>query len=500
MKKLLFFISAVILCLSTAFTTPNTLNIQKYPEAIMTYCGAADSVFSKWDSLGHSASQSYKNIVNDVISHLISAGEWYNKDVFYGEFAEDTTQALTDWRHPFTRKASTEKYYSSAFIPGVGWDGNGAGSATTGFRINLHYNPGDGGTYNFIQNNNSFGYYSAGPGNTNETKVGISALDGSAVGNELYTLVTSFGVSGKNNCGTVSTITNYTSIGMVANERTASNAYEVTKWGYDMYSGGAKPTTASSAVVNVPWYEFCRNTAGTKTFFSSNKHSYSFAGSSCDLFKFNSIIEQYALIPLGIAPTTRYIINGNSWTSNGVWVKRFMVNNGYDYDILVRGISGKTTPQLLADATSTIFNKQKPYLTREVYAFQEYTNDFVAVSSNWNTAYSHTTIYLDSANNYFPNAEFVLAEMPPRNSASIDTTKRQHYTNDTAWNTLNGHLRLHARSDGWTRTVPVGKSSIIGKTGCELNTAEYLADKIHLVNTAAHGYNVYGDLMTDSIK
>ena len=177
-----------------------------------------------------------------------------------------------------------------------------------------------------------------------------------------------------------------------------------------------------------------------------------------------------------------------------------MTNNGYNVDLLVRGLSGKTTPQLLADMPTSVFNKEKSYLSREVFYFQEYTNDFVAVSSNWQTAYAHTTTFLDSANNYFPTAEFVLGEMPPRNSASIDTTKRQHYTNDTAWNTLNGHIRLYARSDGWTRTVPVGKNSIIGKTGCELNTAEYLTDKIHLVTTAGHGYNVYGDLVTDSIR
>lgn len=506
MKKLLLglAISVGLLGATTAFI-PNAYAYEKEKSFIPnvlpvpmldSWSLTADSLFDKADSLGHSFPIGYKIMANNLIILAIQEHQWYNKDVFYGYCVQDTVQANIDWRHPFTRHLITEKYYSGAFNDSVGYKGNGAGSATTGFRLKLNYNPGDGAvTYNFGQDNNGTGVFCA--YDVDETKCEISSLNASSVGIEISSLSGSRSISSKDNCGTARTAANYTNKGLVTILRSASTTWESRRQGYDL---GIVNTDASNSVVNQSIYEFCRNVNGTKTLFSSKTHSYFVAGSSCDFAKFNYIVEATLLYPLHISSSTRYILVGNSWTSNGTWVKKFMSNNGYNYDLLVRGISGKTTPQLLADMPTSVWNKQKYYLTREVFYFQEYTNDFVALSSNWVTAYAHTTEFLDSANNYFPTAEFVLGEMPPRNSASIDTTKRQHYTNDTAWNTLNGHIRLHARADGWTRTVPVGKNSVIGFTGCELNTAEYLIDKIHLVTTAAHGYNRYGDLVTDSIR
>jgi hypothetical protein len=484
MKKL-FKVLLILLVLS-ACQKPDLTEIKPTTSSPISFqyktpTTAWDSIFDRFDSLGVTASAGYKTIVQNVITNAIAKGQWYNKDFFFGWFAENETQSKVNWRNPYGTLATINNNYSGAFITSVGWKGNG-----TNFNIDLGVNFGDGGTYNFTQDYNSFGYYST--VHVNESKSDLSCLNSSSIGIELNSLATSFSIQSKNNSGTSRSVANYTNQGCVASVRTASNSWSITKNGYVL---GANIADASNSVVNQNIFEFCRIVNGTKSLYSSKTHSYSWGGSSCDVFEFNSIIEEHALVPLGIAPMTRYIINGNSWTSNGTWIKRFMANNGYNYDVLVRGVSGKTTPQLLTDARATVFPMAKPYLSREVYYFQEFTNDFVAVSSNWQTAYNNSLIYLDSAKVYFPSAEFVLGEMPPRKASSIDTLKRD---------SLNIHIQANAVTDGWSRYVLISNNTYIGKNWSVTNTADWLVDQLHLVTTSGKGYNRYGDLVTPEIQ
>lgn len=468
---------------------------------MVSYSATADSIFSKWDLLGHSASAYYKGLVDDVVTHEITAGEWYNKDIFFFEAAEDTTQALTDWRHPFTRMAHTEKYYSGAFTANVGWKGNGASSATTGFRINLMYNPGDGGTYNFKQNNNSFGYYSG--THNNEVKVDMSALNASSVGSELYSHGSTFSISAKDCESTDASVINFTNIGFISCQRTASNAFEISKDGYDSYQGGAKPTTASQAIASVTMYEFCRTVNGTKSSFSSKVHEYITAGAKGNTFLSNSIVEQYALIPLGIAPTTRIIFDGNSMIAQGYIPQYVLLSIGYNFDVLVRGVGGKTNSYLNNDARTTVFNKQKSYLSHEFIFLFENTNTMAGNSSNATTTYNDLVAWCDSTRVYFPNDTISVGTMLPRNAAQVNNAHRQNDSNLNDTTTLNGMIRVKIiRDKHCNRVCDVASDTLMGKTGQQTNTVYYSTDQIHPTSTITTGgyKRVSDNYITQSIQ
>lgn len=481
MKKLLFITGIILL-----FSCKKEDNILDQKSYRTVYVQEAVDIFTKWDSLGYTPSDSIKDIVNNVITNLIAVNEWDNKDCFYAYFVRNKQAALVDWKHPFTRMASIENDYTGSYLY-AGFKGNGAN-----FRINTNVNLST--CTNFTASSNAFGYYSA--THNTEAKTDLSSLDATSLGIELYSNGTSLSILSRNLNTTLRSTVNYTNIGFVGSYR-SGGSWDITKQGYASFNGSNAFTDAAGTIPNQNVYEFCRNTNGTKAAFSSKIHSYMFIGSNCDIFKVNSIVEQYALIPLNIAPKTRIIFNGNSITANGTYIKKVMTSIGYNYDILVRGLSGKTTGQVTTDAFNTVFNKQKPYLTTEKLFFWELTNDMATNGSNVNTSYNNLLTYLSNASYYYPSAKIIVGTMLPRNSAQVNNANRQNDSNLNDTLTLNGKIRVKLPSLGYYIS-DMGADATVGYTGSELNTTYFQTDKLHPTVTVGH-YYIADNIVTPSL-
>lgn len=454
------------------------------------YDVSAQALFAQWEVLGTPATPSRKNQANAVITHLKSANIWNSTDYLYVWAAHSRTAALVDWKNPATRVATVVNPHGADFVVDQYFKGNG-----TNFRIDLGFNPADGGIYNFTQNSNSFGVY------INEHIVEAKSDFGNwttgNIGNDLFTSGVLNAQSATNNSGTLRTISGIGSgRGLTSVRRTASNAWTISKNGY-LY--GSTLTDVSQALNNLNFQEFCRNTNGAYSQFTTRKHAYSFAGDGTfEHFTLHNIIDQYYLNGLGITPTKRVIFNGNSFNSSISARTIADINNYNGVEFLVRGISGNTTVQLHADAATSIFNKQKSFLATEVYWFWELTNDFFDVGSNVTTAYNNLVSMCSDIRTYFPGAKIVVATCMPRaESASFINANRQNDSNLYDDTTLNGKIRNHLVQDGYADLVSDTASDPImgiysqGVAGVgEKNTTYYSVDEIHPTTT---GYNYLAD-------
>lgn len=457
------------------------------------YDVSAQAYFDACASAGASIPENRKVLYNDAIKNLKAQSIWNELDSLYIWAAASQTAALIDVRNP-ARIATVVNDYAGAFVVDNYFKGNG-----TNFRIDLGYNPGDGGTYKAIQDSNSFGVYF----NThvNETKADLSAQNGSSIGVEILSLVGNFSLSGKDNNATLRSVANYTNRGLSSMKRTAANSWEHQKNGYQMYGASSKETDVSQPVSNATFQAFCRNVNGTYTQFSTKKIAYAFAGSSnIDHFTLNTIVEQYFLNPLSLIPLKRITFNGNSFTSTGTYTKRVLVDltNAYDsYEINNRGLSGNTTVQIQTDAVNTVFNRTKSYLTKDIYFFWELTNDMTSTSSDVSLCYTHLVNYLTALRAAQPNGKIIVATCMPRLEGAFVNANRQNDANLYDDTTLNGKIRNHIVQDGYadaicdTASDPIMGIYSNGVAGIgEKNTTYYSADEIHPTTT---GYNYLAD-------
>jgi len=452
-----------------------------------SFSAEALALFSKWDALGTPASDSRKILVDNTIVALKAANLWNSLDFLYVWTAHSQTASLVDWKNPSTRLATANG--NLTFTTDSHWAGG-----TTG-RMALGYNPGDGGTYKFLQDNNSFGCYFK--DHTNETKVNLSAQSAGSIGIDLQSVITTFAITTKNNSGTGRGVANFTNRGLSSCQRTASNSWQNRKNGYDLYNNGGYESDASSAVLNLEWMGFCRNINSAYTVFSTAKQMYCFAGESMNLFTLNYLIEKNFLNPLTLIPKKRLTLNGNSFTSTGTYVKQLMIDLGsYDnFEFQARGISGKTTVELQTDAVTTIFPMTKTFLTKNVYFFWELTNDMAGNSSNATTCYNNLVAYCSALRTAQPGCKIIVATMLPRSSASITNANRQNDLNLTDDATLNGKIRNHLVQDGYADALADVASDATwgiysnGVPGIgEKDTTMYSGDEIHPTTT---GYNYW---------
>lgn len=464
-----------------------------YNKTDVSYDASAQALFDQWVTLGTPASVTRKTQVDNIIVDLKAAGIWELLDYFYVWTTHSQTAAIVDWKNPTTRSATVVNDYVGAFVTDSWFKGNGSN-----FRIDLNFNPADGGTYNFTQNNNSFGVYIA--EHIIEAKSDFGNWTTGNIGNDLFTSGVLNSQSATNNSGTLRSVTGIGSgKGLSSVRRTASNSWKISKNGYDNYSGGAGQTDASQALNNLDFQEFCRNTNGTYTQFTTRKHCYSFAGSGgFDHFTLHNIIDEYLLNPLGLTPSKRVIFNGNSFNSSISARTIADINNYNGVEFLIRGLSGNTTVQINNDAVNTVFNKQKNFLDTEILWFWELTNDFFNVNSNVSLAYTHLTDYLTAARAAFPNAIIITSTCMPRaESASFINANRQNDLNLLDDTTLNGKIRNHLVQDGFCDALADPASDPImgiysqGVAGVgEKNTTYYNVDEIHPNTT---GYNYLAD-------
>lgn len=444
------------------------------------YDSSANVLFSAWSALGVPADSARKYLVNNTIVHLKSAGQWNHKDVIYVHAAHARLAALVNWKNP-SQSATVVNPYVGDFVIDKYFKGN-----NSNFRINTNYNPGDGGTYNFTQNSSSFGVYIV--EHKDEIKVDASALNGSSVGNEILSVNSSFNINGQSNCSVSRSIINTTNVGLASVRRTASNVWQIQKNGYVLYGNLAKFSDVAQPVANIEFDEFCRNANHVYSNFSGKKIALFFGGSGDDDdFVFYNIMDQYYLNPIGVTPTKRIVLDGNSMTETQTYPARLFVDLGsYFYDVNKRGVSGKTTAWLKGDADSTVFNKQKPFLAKDIFFFWELTNTMAANSSNAAATYSDLVSYLTDFRTTNPTAKIIVATMLPRHAATINNANRQNDSNLNDSATLNGMIRVKLVRDGHADAIcDVAKDSVMGvfSNGVsgvgEKNLTYYSSDELH---------------------
>lgn len=472
----------------------------------VSYSAEALAIFSKWDSLGTSATTSRKTLVNNTIAALKTAGIWDELDCLFLWSAHSQNAALVDWKNPSTRLATVTNDYAGAFVADGYFKGNGSN-----FRINTGYNPGDGGTYKFTQNSSSFGVYIA-ESSTDSNKIEVSAQNATPQGNDILVNNSSstdqFIV--KNNVATAANNGVYIAKrGLFSTIRTGATTWTTRGGGYSLKGGSADLSGASVAVASQEFKIFCRNTNGTFANFSSKKHRYFFAGSSSiNHFTLNKIIEQYYLVPLNLAPVIRITFNGNSYTNNAVYSARVLanINNYTNIDVNNRGVSGQTTPQMLTDAQTWVFPFTKSYLTKDIYFVWELTNDMATNGSNATNRYNSMVTYLQELRTAVgANAKIIVATMLPRKAADVTNSVRQNDADLFDDTTLNGKIRNHLVQDGYCdaicdvasdATMGIYSGGVAGVG--EKNTTYYNVDEIHPTTT---GYNYLADnYITPSIQ
>jgi len=429
------------------------------------YSAEAIALFDEWASLGTPASDARKTLVNNTIVALKSASVWNSLDFLYVWTAHSQTASLVDWKNPTTRAATPNG--NLTFTTDGYWQGG-----TTG-RMDLGYNPGDGlATYNFTQNNNSFGIYTL--DRVVENKIDISSQSAGSVGNDI--LLTN-SINAKNVCGTNRSVTVMTGYGLASTHRTASNAWRAYRNGYDLYGGVASPTDASNAVLNLGWMEFCRNVNSTYSSFSTKKHCFSFAGANINANSLSYAFEKYFLDPLSLIPRKRITFNGNSFTSNSIYsAKVLSLLPSYAYDVNKVGVTGQTTVQMQANAVTTVFPYTKSFLTKDVYFIWELTNDLVN-TGNATTSYNNMVAYCQALRTAQPDAIIIVATCMPRTNITPDSL-RQNDALLTDATTLNGKIRNNADS-AWDYICDTASDMTMGQAGQYSDLTYYDADGIH---------------------
>jgi len=453
----------------------------------------AQALFDKWDELGAPAPTSFKTMWNNVITHLKLIDYWDELDTLPVYIAHARIAGLVDPRRPSVSQVVSGAY-SGDFTTYGGFNGSSANS----FRMASAYNPGDGGTYKFTQNSNSFGFYAI--DHVNENGVDVSGIVGTT-GIEMLSNVTTFSPSHKNNNGTFRSAPNVTNVGLFSSRRTASNAWSVFRNGYTLQdASNLAPTDASSSVQNIEWTYWCRNISGVFSVYSNKPIAYRFAGSGLiDPFVLHNILDKYLLNPLGVTPTKRIMFNGNSMTQTSTYVNRILDSVGRNnFDIMKRGLNANTTPQLTADGLVNVFPKQKDFLEKEVFFFAELTNHFNSNSSNIAATYNALVDELVLAKAAFPNRALIITTCLPRaESATFINALRQNDADLYDESTLNGYVRNHIVQDGYATAIsdwgadPVMGIYSNGVAGVgEKNTDYFGVDELH-PNTA--GYNKLSD-------
>lgn len=414
----------------------------------------------------------------NTILALQNAGIWSQLDMLQVRVDTSLTNAVyySDWidtsRHPISYGTIGAFYV------------NGGIKGSSTYRINTMYNPYTDGV-NFTQDNNSFGVY---VGNrVIENKTDLSALQTGTIGCEVQSTSTSPSIYAFDNNATIESNPNDIGRGLHAVKRTASNLWTSVVGGYpdNTFTG------VSSPIVNQPMWEYCRAINTTYSKYTTRTHYFIFAGSgNIDLFLFNSIMEEYYLIPLGLCPTKRITFLGNSYTASRLYVRDALVSlNDYNnLDLNVVGLSGYTTPQLRAKAYIEMYPFNKNYLTKDVVVIWELTNDMSATGGNQDSCYAHMVSLCQDVRTNMPSAKIIVLTMMPRNARPT----RQNDSDLFDDNTLNGMVRNRLVQDGYADYIcDTGSDTLMGKAGQNTNLDYYKADQIH---PNAVGYQRLNDL------
>lgn len=210
-----------------------------------------------------------KELIDDLVGALKTAGVWTKLDVLYLVAAHDAQAARVNWKSPGTYDLTAVN--SPTFTTDRGYAGDGTTSyLTTGFDPS-------GGGFNYTQNSVSIGAWArsgADTGSLGATLIGATTAF-------LIPRSTSDTLRGRTNQGSSSNCSDTsitTRFGLSVLNRSASNLTT----GYR--NGVAKGTyaTASTALSAAAFFVGAMNNAGTPASFVDNQISAAFLGGSLD--------------------------------------------------------------------------------------------------------------------------------------------------------------------------------------------------------------------------
>jgi len=225
-----------------------------------------------------SAPGAYTSAQNTMVCALADAGYWAGLDIFYDLGAAAEADVVINWVNPGTYNLT--KVGTITHVANTGVTSNG----TTGY-YNTNINFGDGGAYNFVQNDAMIGCYIR--TNVSETKVEYGVIGTG----DIYVIPTSAGSARlRINDDSNLLIANADSRGLWLATRTGLNK--------NLYRNGASLgniNTASTGVVNADMYLLCWNSSGAPGLYSNRQVSIFFAGkfSTMDAAAITNIIETY---------------------------------------------------------------------------------------------------------------------------------------------------------------------------------------------------------------
>jgi len=232
-----------------------------------------------------------REIYNDLITYLKSntgvdgvTSLWDSIDVLtiFNSFEENCGLLnIKSSSHNYTKAGVTPLVFAIDSF----YDGNGSGY------LNTNFNPADGGTYNFTQDNACYGAWFENNAALAVTDAG--ALDGSNLGFSFNPRDASNRYSVRVNNGVSTAITGVTDHSqLVVLKRTASNTIRGFRNSTELT--GSPATNNSSVFVNANIYSFASNNKGTAASFSSrNKRADFFGSSNIDSGKMYTALSNY---------------------------------------------------------------------------------------------------------------------------------------------------------------------------------------------------------------
>ncbi len=209
-------------------------------------------------SVTNTAPYFYENMYTSVISALKSYGQWTKLDSLFIDFTGDYRWSLIDVRNP-SRTATIHNGTSAKFTVNKGWQGGSS------FYIDTTYNPGDGGTYQFTQNDSSFGFFQLldPDGVSGNTSTGVFNSDfsvGSLGRNDGYdSIYVNAAYPGVGAAGSTYKKPKLDIIGWNSATRSSSSVVVANHAGVRY----ATLTMTSTAVLNLSFYRFTSNVNGS---------------------------------------------------------------------------------------------------------------------------------------------------------------------------------------------------------------------------------------------
>lgn len=456
-----------------------------------TYDVDAEAFFNRVNTMGYPAPDSVKTFINNLVVRLKTemgvdgvTSQWNSLDVINLMACYNKAVAGLNIKSATIGNATIMTDYANSFVVNKGFKGNG-----TSFKMNSNFNPFDGGTYKFKNNDNSFGCYIN--TNTREVKGVISNVDASQNGYELRTH-TSATVSYNGNTVGMTSLA-FDATGSNASKRTPDNKTNAYK---NWKSSLVDNNSAVTSTVNKSFKYFCRDVGGTYSLYSLNRVAYIYFGSSnVNLQKLDRAIIETYLKPVGGALLKRVVFDGNSFFSQAIMpatVMDLLWSNGIECTSHVNAIYGTSISTMITNAPTKVDPYQEAYFTKEVFLFWELTNTMKGTSANVDTAFNRMKRYFDQRHIAGWTCPIVSGVCPPFASnltTGISPIKRDSTTNLTLASTINGKIRankvllgIQAVSDegamynGVFTYDPVFKDAL-GVAGVgELNTTYFVPD------------------------